>query len=133
MGKNISLKWGLGLLLVILLATVYRTYDPTDHFYFPKCPFLVATGYQCPGCGSQRAVHHLLNLEPGHAMRENVLLVVSMPYILAGFIINNVKRPTQRLLLWRRRFYGLKAILVVLIIIITFWILRNTPLWPQMF
>ena len=128
-----SLKWGLGLFLVILLATVYRTYDPTDHFYFPKCPFLVATGYQCPGCGSQRAVHHLLNLELGQAMNENLLLVVSIPYILAGFIINNVKRPTQRLLLWRRRLYGLKAILVVLTLILAFGILRNTPLWPPMF
>ena len=133
MGKNISLKWGLGLFLVILLATVYRTYDPTDHFYFPKCPFLVATGYQCPGCGSQRAVHHLLNLELGQAMNENLLLVVSMPYILAGFIINNVKRPTQRLLLWRRRLYGLKAILLVLSLILAFGILRNTPRWPQLF
>ena len=129
---NKYLKWVLGLCVVAVLAALYRTYNPLEHSFFPKCPFLVATGYQCAGCGSQRAVHHLLHLDLAQAMRENVLLVVSAPYILFGFVIDNLKHPPARLLRWRKRLYGLKAIMVVLVVIVAFWILRNTDLWPEL-
>lgn len=92
------LQWGLGLVLIAILAGLYRTNNPLEHSFFPKCPFLVATGYQCAGCGSQRAVHHLLHLELGLALRENLLLVLSAPYILTGFLLDRLKSPSEGLL-----------------------------------
>jgi len=84
-------KWVVGLLFIFILILVYKTYNPLDSAFFPKCPFKVATGYDCAGCGSQRAVHHLLNLNIREAFRENMLLVVSIPYITAGFLFNIYK------------------------------------------
>ncbi|WP_419184195.1 DUF2752 domain-containing protein [Xiashengella succiniciproducens] len=101
-----------------------RFYAGEIHF-FPKCPFWAITGLKCPGCGSQRAVHHLLNLEVLSAAKENILLVLSIPYILAGLIIERLKNPSEKLLVWRKRLYGRTAIYIILAIIIAFWIMRN--------
>ena len=119
-------KWIVGLLFIFILILVYKTYNPLDSIFFPKCPFKVTTGYDCAGCGSQRAVHHLLNLKIGKAFRENMLLVVSIPYIIAGFLFNIYKDKQNPIFLkWRRRFFGLHATYIVLFIVISFWILRN--------
>lgn len=40
------------------------------------------SGLKCPGCGSQRAVHSLLNFDFLQAFRYNALLVVSVPLVL---------------------------------------------------
>lgn len=116
------------LILIIIagiIIFVYKAYNPLNYKYFPKCPFKQITGYKCAGCGSQRAVHYLLNLEVKKAFRENMLLVISIPYLLLGFFIEMYPKPGERLLKWRKRLYGTKAIFVILIIIISFWILRN--------
>lgn len=42
---------------------------------FLKCPFHQLTGLQCPLCGSQRAMHHLLHLRLEQAVACNPWLV----------------------------------------------------------
>src|SRR5260221_331534 len=39
--------------------------------WFPKCPFRMITGWQCPGCGSTRACYQLLHLHPVAAFKLN--------------------------------------------------------------
>ncbi len=71
-------------LLSVVLVTalvVYFLFDPATT-PFPRCPFLMLTGWQCPGCGSQRAIHSLLHLDIAAAWRYNALLVLSIPYLL---------------------------------------------------
>ena len=71
-------------LLSVVLVTalvVYFLFDPATT-PFPRCPFLMLTGWQCPGCGSQRAIHSLLHLDIVAAWRYNALLVLSIPYLL---------------------------------------------------
>jgi len=92
---------------------------------FPKCPFRELTGLKCAGCGSQRAIHHLLNFDFINAAKENIMLVISIPYILIGYIFSLLKQPNEIVLKWRKRLFGQKAILIILTIIILFWILRN--------
>ena len=113
------------LVIVIFLITVYRIFDPIASDFFPKCPFLVFTGYQCPGCGSQRAVHELLNLNIMGAWRQNALFLISMPYVLTGLIFNYLLKPSSRVLYWRKLLFGQRAIFLVLIVIVCFWIVRN--------
>lgn len=67
--------------VVAIGAIVYYTLDPATN-PFPRCPFLTLTGWQCPGCGSQRAIHSLLHLDIAAAWRYNALLVASIPYVL---------------------------------------------------
>ena len=107
------------------LIFLYRAYNPAGNAYFPPCPFRVLTGLQCPGCGSQRAVHYLLNFDVWHAAQENALLVLSIPYIFAGLAFGLIRRPDESLLRWRSIFFGHRAIYVILLIIAGFWILRN--------
>lgn len=64
------------------LIIVFYSYNPCDNILFPKCPFLFLTGLQCPGCGSQRAIHSLLHLDIIEAFHYNALLVFTLPIIV---------------------------------------------------
>jgi hypothetical protein len=111
------------LVIVAGLFLVYFILDPSDGL-FPKCPFYWLTGYKCPGCGSQRAVHELLHFNITAAFRQNALLVISIPYIILGFVFDY----TNLGQLWpgvRKTLYGVRAIILVVVIVIAWWILRN--------
>lgn len=104
---------------------IYYLFDPALVGFFPSCPFYSLTGLLCPGCGAQRAIHHLLNLQFSAAFNHNGLLLVSIPYLLLGMGFNVVKSPSEKALRWRKIFYGKKAIMLVLVVVISFWIFRN--------
>ena len=74
--------WVAMILTGIVVVLIYYAYDPAASRWFPRCPFLLLTGLQCPGCGSQRAVHSLLHLDVMSALHYNSLLVVSLPAVL---------------------------------------------------
>jgi hypothetical protein len=104
------------------LALVYGLYDPESSVFFPKCPFFWATGWQCAGCGSQRAMHHLLHADIGKAFGLNPLMVLSIPYLLVGFYVEGYRHQYPKL---RNILVGRWAIITWVIIIVTFWIARN--------
>ncbi len=131
MGFRKIFKWSFAIIFVTILAILYRIYNPNGNIYFPKCPFRELTGLKCPGCGSQRAVHYLLNFDIYNATKENPILVLSIPYILIGLVFDLLKRPNKRILKWRKKLFGQKAIFIVLTIIIAFWILRNITYCQQ--
>lgn len=116
---------------LVALAVVYAVFNPAEYVFFPRCPFKLLTGLDCPGCGSQRAVHNLLRFNIGGALRENILLVVFIPYLITSFIFDSVKDPSPRMAVWRKRLFGIKAIWVVLAVILVFWVLRNIPLFAE--
>jgi hypothetical protein len=118
-------KWIALLLALIVIVVLYKNNNPSGSAFFPKCPFKTITGYKCPGCGAQRAVHCLLNLDIRGAVSENAVLVISIPYLLIGFVFDYIKRPKNWMLKWRRILYGRRAIVVVLAVVVGFWILRN--------
>lgn len=119
------LRWAVIAVVVVGLVVVYGFFDPYQYRFFPKCPFRSITGLLCPGCGSQRAVHDLLHLDLSGACRENLLLVLFIPYLIAGVSFQAVYRPGPGLLRWRKILFGHRAILIVLAIILLFWLLRN--------
>ncbi|WP_211224615.1 DUF2752 domain-containing protein [Salinimicrobium xinjiangense] len=93
--------------------------------FFPACPFYTYTGFLCPGCGSQRAIHHLLNFHFSGALTQNPLMVLSLPYVLAGLIIDRLPHYSPAIRKWRQVLFGRKAIYIILAAIISFWIFRN--------
>ena len=116
------------ILIVILLAgiaVVYKHLDPAVVPIFPRCPFRLLTGYLCPGCGSQRAIHHLLNLDLPGAWRMNPLLVIALPYLLLGLILKPLSRHNGRGTRLYDQLYGYQASVVALVVIVLFWIGRN--------
>ncbi len=86
------------------------------------------TGWQCPGCGSTRAVHQLLHLHPIAAFKLNPLMVLTLPFILYGFLGFTRSAITGRP--QRRVFIPSIYLWAWLALIIAFWIFRNTSLDP---
>lgn len=117
--------WFIGIILLFIIILTYKFFNPIQYNLFPKCPFYAITGYKCPGCGSQRAIHYLLNFDLPNAWKQNFLLIIAIPYIIIGLIFEYQKYPTPKMLKWRKILYGYKAIIIVFIIVIGFWIIRN--------
>lgn len=65
--------WG-GLAGAVASAVV-AVRDPHVPGAFGTCPFLVATGLPCAGCGGLRATHDLLHGDVGAALAQNALAV----------------------------------------------------------
>lgn len=89
------------------------------------------TGFECPGCGSQRAIHHLLHFDLRGAAAENILLVIAIPYLIAGFAFDMITITNEAALKWRKRLFGTTAIVIVLTVVILFGVLRNVPYFSE--
>ncbi|MFI3299433.1 MAG: DUF2752 domain-containing protein [Rikenellaceae bacterium] len=129
--KRILLGAMVALAIIALSFFVYLYWkvSPSETALFPKCPTLMYLGFECPGCGSQRAIHHLLNGEMLEAMRMNFLLVISIPYIFIWGIFKvyfyMVSEPSGVMLAWRRRLFSTVAIKIIFTLVVLFCIVRN--------
>lgn len=65
-------QFGIILFVGILL---FRSH-PVEYRFIPSCPTAALRGVYCPGCGSTRAVHFLLNADIAAAWRHNPLFVI---------------------------------------------------------
>src|SRR5437867_3952300 len=74
--------WFLGLPLgAIIIGAVLFFFNPTTSNFYPICLFHAATGLHCPGCGTLRALHHLLHGQIAAAVHYNALVICSLPLI----------------------------------------------------
>ncbi|MBO8440533.1 MAG: DUF2752 domain-containing protein [bacterium] len=110
---------------VVIVGSVLFLFNPAETGVFPRCPFLMLTGYECPGCGSQRAIHALLHGDIIRAWDYNPLLVIAVPYIILGFIAELSFRRSRLMCTVRDRLYSGRAVWIVLTVIIIYWIGRN--------
>lgn len=69
------------LLIGIACGFVLFFYNPVDIEWMPRCPFFALTGLKCPGCGTLRAIHNLLQLKLADAWNMNPFLILSMPLL----------------------------------------------------
>ena len=76
---------GVAGVLLVGLGVLY-SFSPTEHTFYPRCPFFALTHLLCPGCGGTRAVYQLLHLHIQEALRYNALITVLFPLACAGFI-----------------------------------------------
>lgn len=125
MGRRIIIISVAAIAIIAFLLT-YLLFDPTAYEIFPKCQFLAYTGLKCPGCGSQRAIHALLNGKLCEAMKFNAVFVLSLVivaiYIYGEFI--KIKHPAfYHAISSRTVIYSLAAIYIA------WWILRNIFNW----
>jgi len=112
--------------LVALGAGVLRVFNPATTWFFPPCPFRALTGYLCPGCGTLRALHELLNGHLAAAFRLNPLMMLLSPYVGYSGASSAWETVFGREL--PRVFIRPAYIWMLLAIILAYWILRNTPL-----
>lgn len=122
----------LGLIILISGIVVYYFYqnNPSDaDTTFIRCPSNSIFSINCPGCGSQRAFHHILHLEFKEAFRYNALFVLAIPFVIYWFVIKiynlvfdtkkTIQIPTNKLF-W----------IGLLLIVLFYGIMRNVSIYP---
>jgi hypothetical protein len=103
-------------------------FNPTQVGFFPRCPFRALTGFQCPGCGSTRACYELLHLHPVAAFKLNPLMMLTLPFVVYGFLGFTKSAITGQP--QRRIFIPPIYLWAWLVLLVFFWIFRNTPWYP---
>jgi hypothetical protein len=115
--------------VLALGGLVFYLADPAASKLFWNCPFHWLTGWYCPGCGTQRALHALLHGRFKEAIFLNALGVfVVLPWGIWAYVSFSL-----RALGWTRvpdirfneRWLAAFAVLVVL-----FGVIRNLPFPP---
>lgn len=105
-----------------ILLAVYVYFDPSDTWWMPKCPVHLLTGLECPGCGSQRAIHALLRGNFAEAWHHNALLLTMMP--LLGLMAYSEATRQKNPRLYRKLFHP-AVIAGIIAIIAIFTVIRN--------
>jgi hypothetical protein len=63
---------------------------PEESGLIPRCLFLQGTGLYCPGCGSLRAIHYLLQGELAPAWAMNPLRGLELPIVPVASAVASV-------------------------------------------
>ncbi len=103
---------------------VLAFHDPNDAGSYPTCPFLSITGFDCPGCGTLRAVHALLHGDVAGAIGFNLLLMV----VLIGSVIAGASARIAPLSATQRAAVSRAVRNSLPLVVVAFWVLRNTSL-----
>ena len=102
---------------------ILYTFPPTANRFYPQCPFRMLTGFDCPGCGTTRALHHLLHGRVEEAFRLNPMLFLLLAVFL--FALPSILRGRQPEFLMKPWFAW-----TAFFVLTGYWVVRNTPLWP---
>lgn len=127
---NINKKYLIYILLVCAFLGSLFIFNPLSSSWFIKCPFHAITGYDCPGCGTQRLIYHLLHGDFHTAFCYNpFFIVVVIPTLLTLAILHFASKRGRKF----SDFIAGQPIFVITMFIITiaWWILRNTEWWHE--
>lgn len=101
---------------------IYYRVDPSAAAWMPRCPSKMLTGLDCPGCGSQRALHALLHGDIAASLRFNALLI---PAIVTVALITVAEWQKERWPRFHKAMTGNVAVYATLSVIILWAIIRN--------
>lgn len=103
---------------------VVREVDPGQPGHYPLCPFRALTGWDCPGCGSVRALHAVANGDVAAGLDHNLMTVLALPVLLGIWFAWS-----RRLVLGRPRVTLPDSRLVtgLAVVLVVFAVVRNLP------
>lgn len=81
--------------VLFLVLSHYYVHDPSQGA--PVCLFKALTGWDCPGCGSQRALHAMLHGNFGAAWRFNPFIFFAVPLAVFYIVAEARRRSNPRL------------------------------------
>lgn len=114
---------------VLFAGAVYvYSFEPGRTGFFPLCPFRFFTGLTCPGCGSTRAIHQLLHGNLQAAFMLNPIFVIAIPFLFFALLrhtkhsfAGTTPRPNAM---------PAPALYLIFVVVVSFWVFRNTPFYP---
>jgi|SRR4030095_3545768 hypothetical protein len=114
--------------LLIVGALYLFLFEPGKTGFFPPCMFRLLTGLTCPGCGSTRALHQILHGHLLAAFELNPLFLTAIPFLLYALlrysiIVMRGGNPGKNSL-------PAPYVYALFVIVLSFWIFRNTPFYP---
>ena len=122
---NRYIKFSIFIIAAGAILLLYFFVEPKDGI-LPKCFFHELTGLYCPGCGIQRSLHALLNGYILTAIDYNLLFILLLPliiYFILAFVLGK-KHPSSSYI------YRSAFSFSVVIVVVSFWVLRNIPYTP---
>lgn len=81
------------ILLTVAAIVVLYCFGPMQVSFYPRCPSKLLTGYDCPGCGTLRALHALSHGDVAAAWRFNAALFFALPAAVVFFIGDRPRAP----------------------------------------
>jgi Protein of unknown function (DUF2752) len=119
----------IGIWLLLAAGAAYLfVFEPGKSGFFPACPFRTLTGFTCPGCGTTRALHQILYGHFEAAFMLNPLLLLGLPFIIFALLRYSVI--VMRGGVPRPNALPAPYIYALFVIIVSFWVFRNTPFYP---
>ena len=119
-----------GITAALLAAVVLFFFNPSQHGFYPRCFFKMATGLDCPGCGGLRATHQLLHGHLRAAFAFNPLFVAALPFAAFFAARAALEQWTGRK---RPRLIPMTAAVWICAgLVVAFGVLRNLP-WRAWF
>ena len=123
--RNRYIRFSIFIIAAGVILLLYFFVEPKNG-NLPKCFFHELTGLFCPGCGVQRSFHALLNGHILTAIDYNLMFILLLPliiYFILAFTLGKKYSPSSFI-------YKPAFSFTVLIVVVSFWILRNIPFTP---
>ena len=98
---------------------------PGEYSFIPRCPFYSMTGCYCPGCGSLRSTHFLLQGNLAASLRYHPLLIPLLLFLVFLYFKRLYEMFLGRNVLFKRELFLCK---IVVMIWIAFFLVRNIPI-----
>lgn len=112
-----------GVIAAAVIAAVYfAAVDPVQSHLAPRCVFRSLTGFDCPGCGLQRALHALLHGDVAGAWTFNPFLFFIAPVGATYLFVELSRSPMPRL---RKVMFSSVALWTLVAVTVAWWIARN--------
>ena len=123
--RNRYIRFSIFIIAAGAILLLYFFVEPKNG-NLPKCIFHELTGLYCPGCGVQRSFHALLNGHILTAIDYNLMFILFLPliiYFILAFALRKKHAATSFI-------YKPVFSFTVLIVVVSFWVLRNIPFTP---
>lgn len=110
----------LPLAVMALMALLLCFIDPMNPpVPLPRCPIKMFTGFDCPGCGSTRALHALLHGRPDEAWRFNPWLPPALLFALLALVADLRGGP------WAKRVLSPPMLGIFVVLTLLWGVVRN--------
>jgi len=113
-------------LVVLVGIIIYMYASGRPYIRLWPCPFLAATGYDCPGCGATRCVCSIFRLQFYLAIQYNLAVFIYFFPVMAWYIYCIYK------VIRRGKFAKIPGWFVwfTLAFFVCFWVVRNFNFYP---